>query len=279
VNIINVDVGFREPIRKAYPAYHKGPLIEDFAYPYFLHCQDINGWEYLPIAWTGWYCNNGFGGRTDGLRNYVKFLRLKERGTRIFTTVQCDIGTACDDILREQGVVVFGAGGVGDVPIPLLCSPHSVNKRPPRYLASFCGSFDTHPVRREMQRVMEGKPDVFLGRGGTSLFESVMSESTFALCPRGFGRTSFRLYEALQMGVVPVYIADDPWLPYWSEEEWSKFCILADSSFLPDLHKILSKIAENDTFMNSVREEISKRQHLFTLQGCCEWIEGKVRSL
>jgi hypothetical protein len=38
---------------------------------------------------------------------------------------------------------------------------------------------------------------------------------TLALAPRGTGITSFRLYEALQAGVPPVYIFDDrPWLPY-----------------------------------------------------------------
>merc|ERR1712151_125533 len=35
------------------------------------------------------------------------------------------------------------------------------------------------------------------------------------LCPRGYGRTSFRLFESLQMGLIPIYIFSDvPWVPY-----------------------------------------------------------------
>ena len=42
-----------------------------------------------------------------------------------------------------------------------------------------------------------------------------MSSSRYALVPRGFGRTSYRVVEVMQMGVVPVYIWDDiEWIPY-----------------------------------------------------------------
>lgn len=42
-----------------------------------------------------------------------------------------------------------------------------------------------------------------------------MAGGTFQLAPRGTGPTSFRLYESLQMGLVPIYIHDgQPWLPY-----------------------------------------------------------------
>ena len=41
-------------------------------------------------------------------------------------------------------------------------------------------------------------------------------DTRLALAPRGVGSTSFRLYEALQLGVPPVYAFDGlyPWLPY-----------------------------------------------------------------
>jgi hypothetical protein len=41
-------------------------------------------------------------------------------------------------------------------------------------------------------------------------------DTTLALAPRGTGATSFRLYEALQAGVPPVYVSDAAhfWLPY-----------------------------------------------------------------
>ena len=42
-----------------------------------------------------------------------------------------------------------------------------------------------------------------------------MSTASFNLAPRGCGRLSFRLAEAIQMGRVPVFLWDDaPWIPY-----------------------------------------------------------------
>jgi hypothetical protein len=37
----------------------------------------------------------------------------------------------------------------------------------------------------------------------------VMAAAMLQLAPRGSGRTSFRLYEALQLGLIPVYIWDE----------------------------------------------------------------------
>ena len=56
----------------------------------------------------------------------------------------------------------------------------------------------------------------------TRRFVELMSRSVFALCPRGYGRTSYRMYEALQLGCIPVYIHDEPWLPYADELDWRR---------------------------------------------------------
>ena len=48
------------------------------------------------------------------------------------------------------------------------------------------------------------------------LFSSYFSSNTiFNLAPRGFGRTSFRAAEIIQLGRIPVFLYDDiPWVPY-----------------------------------------------------------------
>lgn len=61
------------------------------------------------------------------------------------------------------------------------------------------------------------------GGGGSPWFDTLMTpdwrgvarSSVFTLSPRGYGRTSFRLYELLQYGSVSVYLYDDvAWTPY-----------------------------------------------------------------
>jgi len=50
-------------------------------------------------------------------------------------------------------------------------------------------------------------------------YANVVGESQFVLCPRGIGSSSFRLYETMQAGRVPVIISDQ-WHPP-SETDWS----------------------------------------------------------
>lgn len=54
-------------------------------------------------------------------------------------------------------------------------------------------------------------------------FRDVLSRSRFVLCPRGKGTSSFRLFETLAAGRVPVIIADD-WVPP-SGPDWETFCL------------------------------------------------------
>jgi hypothetical protein len=46
-------------------------------------------------------------------------------------------------------------------------------------------------------------------------WRSIMANSKFSLCPRGFGRTSYHFAETLQMGSIPIHVyMDQPWIPY-----------------------------------------------------------------
>jgi len=66
-------------------------------------------------------------------------------------------------------------------------------------------------------------------------FCNLMYRSRYALAPRGYGRTSFRLYEAMQLGCIPVYIFDEPWLPYSDVLRWEDFAVLCHQEELPHL--------------------------------------------
>ena len=46
-------------------------------------------------------------------------------------------------------------------------------------------------------------------------WKEVMRTASLNLAPRGYGRSSFRLVECIQMGLIPVYLWDDhEWAPY-----------------------------------------------------------------
>lgn len=107
---------------------------------------------------------------------------------------------------------------------------------PRRYLFSFMGSSDTHPVRARILALREpegllhdtGRQRGWLldgqdkARYETRYFEACR-DSHFILCPRGAGPSSYRLYEAMQLGRAPVVISD-AWVPH-DGPKWDSFCV------------------------------------------------------
>jgi hypothetical protein len=105
---------------------------------------------------------------------------------------------------------------------------------------------------------------------------NIMIRSKFALCPRGYGNTSFRMYEAMQLGAVPVYISDDFFLPWSDELNWNEFCVIVDSKNLKDLPSILNNIPEEqiNKMANKAKEVYSE---YFTLDATYRNIVKRIK--
>jgi hypothetical protein len=89
------------------------------------------------------------------------------------------------------------------------------------YLFSFIGSSITAPVRRSIVRLQhprcmvkdtsEGNAWQLRDRSASRSddpYVDIMRRSSFVLCPRGYGSSSYRVFEALKMGRVPVVLSD-----------------------------------------------------------------------
>ena len=71
----------------------------------------------------------------------------------------------------------------------------------PLVMQTFLGALE----RNHMKAFVHARPD----------WKSIIARTKFNLAPRGYGRTSFRLAEIIQIGRIPVYLYDDiPWIPY-----------------------------------------------------------------
>jgi hypothetical protein len=170
------------------------------------------------------------------------------------------------------------------VPIPLLCDPHPRVERRRDLRASFVGALSTatrhYAIRGATAAALAGRSEylvrdvtpVWGARDERSLaaqqaeFVDVMCRSVFALCPRGYGKTSFRLYEAMQLGCIPVYIYDEPWLPYAEVLDWNEFCVLVHVSQVDRLHDVLASKADRD--IARMRRRIDELwAEYFTLDG------------
>src|SRR3989338_830174 len=74
-----------------------------------------------------------------------------------------------------------------------------------------------------------------------------MIESDYIHCTRGGGNFSYRLYETLSCGRIPVFINTDCVLPYHSDINWKEYCVWVDETEVDrtaekviDFHKTLS---------------------------------------
>ena len=74
-----------------------------------------------------------------------------------------------------------------------------------------------------------------------------MLESDYILCARGGGNFSYRLYETLSCGRIPVFVDTDCVLPYHSEINWKEYCVWVDENEIEradeniaDFHKSLN---------------------------------------
>ncbi len=51
------------------------------------------------------------------------------------------------------------------------------------------------------------------------------ADNDYFICCAGFGNYSFRLYEVMQEGRIPVIIDTDALMPVWDVEVWKEFCV------------------------------------------------------
>jgi hypothetical protein len=108
-------------------------------------------------------------------------------------------------------------------------------------------------------------------------FQNQFFECDYILCPRGFGNTSMRFYEALSAGKTPILVASGGGMPELNEEqEWRNHIlsvdlrsnwreiILQDWKTLSKGDNYLNRQLSNRDFFNSVLDFESYMTHLFS---------------
>ena len=124
------------------------------------------------------------------------------------------------------------------------------------YLFSFLGRSDTDPLRTKLLTLEHprgytkdtapyspyGKLTPEERRAFEQHYADVCCGSQFILCPRGKGPSSYRLYETLRMGRVPVILADQ-WVPP-DGPDWPAFSVRVREQEWQDVPAILEDIEE-----------------------------------
>lgn len=228
IYIINVDNKYQLPPRKirAWPEHSIGFNVEIAFLDFLLKSNfvtknpDEADWHYLPLMWSYWQLSNNYGrDNRSELQRYLDKIILDDYTT--FTVSEADNEPGFD-IGRT---VVFSANQKdGWIPIPIITLPHQVPGKLPKkkYLSNFVGTVKPWHVRVEMQKLLENRTDVKIeySKKGESKFVNTILESYSTLCPRGSALSSYRFYETMQLGVVPIMIADYDMRPFPDRIDW-----------------------------------------------------------
>ena len=288
IRIAEVPDKFLSKMPIQYPS-HQGynPMIEERAFSFFSMKKYIEtDYIYIPIQWTSWHINNSFGQNNRPLIDYCANLIEKYPQEKFFTIVQYDGGT----LVPIDNCKIFASSGnfnspIGTnsvyEPIPLLCDPHLGFPNETReYKVGYVGK-DTHPIRTKANQILSNIPEykfvINLIHNQTEVFRDVLYNSVFALSPRGFGPASFRMYEAIQMQCIPIYISDEFWLPFVEYIEWDKMCLLIKGDEIETIPEKVDSLLESGEYQTMIDYGQEMYEKHFTWNGCLNTIVNKLK--
>jgi len=295
VNLINCPL-FYINNNVTYPPFKNGFYMEEYFLDYMIAnnlIYDKQNRLYLPVLWTNFQIQGWFNQKQYEMQ-YILDNYIKENpcSNGYFTMVQHDDGPK---LRLPENTIVYGAC-TGDIILPLIyedikcellknaiqCDFNNKN-----ILCSFVGSI-THNIRSYIKEEFSNNNDYFIkttenwtdniDENKQTDFISVTCNSKFAFAPRGYGRSSFRFFEILKLGVIPIYVWDDiEWLPYKDtiNIDYSKFCISIHINDL-NLNKLDDILKNIDKYKyNSMLSEYNKVKHMFELEEMCKYISLK----
>jgi len=259
MDIINISEKFMTNAIREYPPHQKSENIEYKTYKHF-YKNKLNvksNLKYLPLQWTNYYVHNNYGKSLSELQEFYDNLPKE----KYFTITQYAGGPLID----INNCIVFSSGGMFNtklndnlsyVPIPLLSDNHnpqlkSVEDR--KYLASYIGR-NTHKIREDMEDILYRQKQYYvknlknmsIAQKDSKTFKSIMADSIFSLCPRGFGPTSFRLYEALEFNTIPIIISDELFLPYREILNWDEFSLIIHPDNISEIPFIIEELVNKN---------------------------------
>jgi hypothetical protein len=282
-----------------YPPYCNGKYMEEVCHEYFLKHKDTIHTDriYLPVYWTAYAVTHNY---HDGIEPLSNWLNTLDKTKKYFTIVQCAHGIWVKEKL-DFDIKLFSAGGggfnvksremlrdvwyydivrwlffgqKGDYDLPLICMPSFPNTNAEKNIyCSFVGRFDTHPCRFVMRNILKNIPEfVFHESMNYNSYLDVVNRSVFTLAPRGFGYTSFRLFEALLADSIPIYIwSDKNVLPYKDIIDWNEIAIVVHENNISEIPDLMKKID-----IPKMQSKIKELKYLFTYDGMNKYITDKI---
>jgi len=269
-------------------------LIEEYFFNYIKNTKRKKKFKkniyYIPIFWTNYFNKQNYGKNIRLLKILILFFNLFTYRLKKFTVVQFGGGVK----LPIDNTLIFASAGSSFlskttgyfssdiglnstyIPIPLVSKKHNFD---PVYNKIFKASFigrPTHSIRDELVEKLSGikeyKVELNEDYENIEKFEFLLENSIFSLCPRGTSPASFRLYEALEAGSIPIYISDEFWLPFKNKIDWSEICIFIKPSEIDKIPNRIDSIINNSDHFLMAKKGQETYQQFFNLDAICDEI-------
>lgn len=276
--------------KDTYPPFKNGLYLEEYFFKYINDNNIQTKRKYIPVLWTNFQIEGWFVSKQNEMQHNLDIWLSNNPSTHgYFTVVQYDDGPL---LKLPENTIIYGACS-GDVPIPLIYEDKNntlLNKPIKTFsektiLCSFIGNITSNNLQPNVRDIMfkqlSHNPNFKLINSGgwtpvvkknlQDIFIDTTINSKFCLAPRGYGRSSFRFFESLQLGTIPIYLWNDKnWLPFQNIIDYDKLCICLHISKINELYNIIKNI--NEEQYNNMWSYYKSISHLFRLDGMCKQI-------
>lgn len=207
--MVSIPARFQPHIFVDYPSWNYLPFEEWLSRQHIPETER----EYLGVWWCSFQVNHNWGKDEAAMRHLQTFVDELDRGRKYWTAVQYDDGCGVD--FKDLDIRVYGMSQrlptqQIDYVLPLIGQLYEKRMNDTKvFKASFVGNI-THPMRKRLVDTFANKPDFYVSTVPHNPldYNRILAASTFALAPIGYGKTSFRAFEAMYQGAIPVFIGD-----------------------------------------------------------------------
>lgn len=255
-----------------YPPKNSSPNFESYFFDNYKKNNLQTNLEYLPIQWTNYFIDNNYGEDLSEINKYLE--KNLDNKKKYFTITQLAGGP----LVSLENTLVFSMGGMFRTPkninlshifLPLLFKDLKMAElKEKTYLACYIGR-ETHPLRIKIEKKLKNKKGFYVKNldsmrseftnKESDIYNSIIESSYFSICPRGYGPTSFRLYESIALSSIPIYISDEFILPFKEIINWNNLAILIK----PNEIKKIPNIIDNILNSNQYEEMLAYGRHCF----------------
>lgn len=265
-------------MKHIFPPLVKGDNIERAFYDYIRKNNPKLKRSYINVNWANLYYNKQFAGYPYDSNGLQKDLDGLDSKGKYFAIVQ--YSSKIQHKLPKNTMYI--GNSFGNLPMPLLYDNKDVFSNievktwsQKNILCGFVGGH-SHILRSKVKQYVDKFEDYYYFEHtsgsmnyDTDKFISNVIDSKFCLSPRGFGRSSYRFFEVVKLGSVPIYIWDDKnWLPFKNKIDYSRLAIVLNISEIDKLDSIIRAITEEQ--YDSMISYAKSIMYLYTYDGACK---------